>query len=65
MNRFVLSVGCYVKPLYAQAMATGKHLSAVSVGVGDTDCKIPLATQYIEKVKAAGKLGQKRKTIRC
>jgi len=65
MNRFVISVGSYVKPLYAQAMATGKRLGPVAVDVGDTDCKIPLAPEYIEKVKAMGKLGQKRKTIRC
>ncbi len=65
MNRFVISVGSYVKPLHAQAIATGKRLGAVSVDVGATDCKIPLATEYIEKVKSLGKLGQKRKTIRC
>lgn len=65
MNRFVISVGSYVKPLYPQAMATAKRLGPVAVDVGDTDCKIPLATDYIDKVKALGKLGQKRKTIRC
>lgn len=65
MNRFVISVGCYVNPLYPQAMATGKRLGPVAVDVGDTGCKIPLATDYIDKVKALGKLGQKRKTIRC
>ena len=65
MNRFVISVGSYVKPLYAQAMATGKRLGAVAVDVGDTDCKIPLATDSINKVEANGKLGQKKKTIRC
>lgn len=65
MNRFVISVGSYVKPLHTQALATGKKLGAVQVDVGDTDCKIPLSTEYIDKVKAAGKLGQKKKTIRC
>jgi 3-methyladenine DNA glycosylase AlkD len=65
MNRFVISVGSYVVPLHEQAMATGKRLGPVAVDVGDTDCKVPLATEYMEKVKALGKLGQKRKTIRC
>ena len=65
MNKFVIAVGSYVLPLHAQAMATAKKLRAVAVDVGDTDCKVPLATEYIEKVKALGKLGQKRKTIRC
>jgi hypothetical protein len=33
--------------------------------MGETACKIPLATEYIEKVEAAVRTGQKRKTIRC
>ncbi len=65
MNGFVISVGSYVKPLHAQAMATGKRVGPVAVDVGDTDCKIPLATEYLAKVQAAGKLGQKRRSIRC
>ena len=65
MNGFVISVGCYVKPLYEQAMAAARQIGAVSVDVGDTGCKVPFAVAYIEKVKAAGKLGKKRKTIRC
>jgi hypothetical protein len=35
------------------------------VDVGDTACNVPLATAYIEKIEAAGRVGQKRKTIRC
>jgi hypothetical protein len=54
-----------VKPLEKQAKAAAKKIGEVSVDMGDTACKIPLATAYIEKVEAAGKLGQKRKTIRC
>ena len=65
MNSFVISVGSYVKPLEKQAKAAAKKIGEVSVDMGDTACKIPLATAYIEKVEAAGKLGQKRKTIRC
>jgi len=26
---------------------------------------VPLATAYIEKIEAAGRVGKKRKTIRC
>jgi 3-methyladenine DNA glycosylase AlkD len=65
MNSFVIAVGTYVKPLLKQAKATAAKIGEVSVDVGDTACKVPLATAYIEKVEAAGKVGQKRKTIRC
>ncbi len=65
MNGFVIAVGSYVKPLSKQAKAAAKQIGAVTVDVGDTDCKIPVATPYIEKIESAGQLGQKRKTIRC
>jgi 3-methyladenine DNA glycosylase AlkD len=65
MNSFVIAVGTYVKPLLKQAKAAAKKIGEVSVDMGDTACKIPLAAASIEKVEAAGKLGQKRKTIRC
>ena len=65
MNGFVIAVGSYVSPLNQKAKDTAAKLGAVKVDVGDTDCKIPLALEYIAKVEKAGKAGQKRKTIRC
>jgi 3-methyladenine DNA glycosylase AlkD len=65
MNGFVIAVGSYVKPLSKQAKAAAKQIETISVDVGDTDGKIPLATAYIEKIESGGRLGQKRKTIRC
>ena len=65
MNGFVIAVGSYVKPLSALAKKTAQKLGAVEVDMGDTACKIPLATEYIAKVEAMGRVGQKKKTIRC
>src|SRR6266853_4642231 len=65
MNGFVIAVGSYVKPLSKQAKAAAKQIGEVVVEMGDTECKIPLATAYIEKIELAGRLGRKRKTIRC
>jgi 3-methyladenine DNA glycosylase AlkD len=65
MNGFVIAVGTYVKPLLKQAKASAQQIGAVSVDMGDTACNVPLATAYIEKIEAAGRVGQKRKTIRC
>jgi 3-methyladenine DNA glycosylase AlkD len=65
MNAFVIAAGTYVRPLLAQAKAAAKQIGEVSVDVGDTACKVPLATAYIEKCETAGKVGNKRKTIRC
>jgi 3-methyladenine DNA glycosylase AlkD len=65
MNVFVIAVGSYVKPLLNQAKAAARQIGTVSVDVGDTVCKVPLATTYIEKIEAAGRVGKKRKTMRC
>jgi hypothetical protein len=65
MNAFVIAVGSYVKPLLKQAKAAAKSIGTVSVDMGDTACKVPLASAYIEKVESAGRVGKKRKTIKC
>jgi len=65
MNGFVISVGTYVRPLSAQARVAANQIGEVSVDVGDTECKVPLAATYIAKCEKAGKLGKKRKTMRC
>jgi hypothetical protein len=65
MNNFVISVGAYVTPLRAQAEAAARAIGRVLVDVDETDCKVPLATEYIAKIVSLGKAGIKRKTIRC
>lgn len=65
MNGFVIAVGAYVKPLLKQAKAAAKKIGTVSVDMGDTACKVPLATEYIEKIEAKGRIGKKRKTFKC
>ena len=65
MNGFVISVGAYVQPLLKQAKAAAKKIGAVSVDMGDTACKVPLALDYIEKIESAGRVGKKRKTMKC
>jgi len=65
MNGFVIAVGAYVSPLSKQAQATAKKLGKVSVDMGDTACKVPVALDYIKKIEKAGRAGKKRKAIRC
>jgi 3-methyladenine DNA glycosylase AlkD len=65
MNGFIIAAGSYVKPLLKQAKAAAREIGVVTVDMGDTACNVPLATAYIEKIEAAGRVGQKRKTIRC
>jgi hypothetical protein len=65
MNNFVISVGSYVEPMLKQAKTAAQKIGAVTVDVGDTACKVPIATEYIEKAESMGRVGKKRKTIRC
>ncbi len=65
MNGFVIGVGCYVKPLLAKAKATAKRIGVLEINMGDTACKVPLASDYIAKVEQANRVGKKRKTAKC
>ncbi len=65
MNGFVIGVGAYVKPLLKQAQATAKKIGKVDVNMGETSCKVPLATEYIAKIQKMDRVGKKRKTIKC
>ena len=65
MNGFVISIGSYIKSLTEKAKEVGAAIGKVEVDVNGTACKVPLATVYIDKVMARGKIGVKRKTARC
>lgn len=65
MNNFVICVGGYVKPLLAKAKAIAKKIGVVSINMGDTACKVPLATEYIAKIESMKRVGQKRKNVKC
>lgn len=65
MNGFVISVGSCVESLLKDAKAAAKKIGKVTVDVGDTACKVPLATEYIEKIEGKGRVGKKRKTVKC
>ncbi len=65
MNGFVISVGTYVKPLLKKAKAAAKKIGKIEVEMGETSCKVPLATDYIAKNEKMGRIGKKRKTTKC
>jgi len=65
MNGFVIAVGSYVRELTAKATEIGDKIGKINVDMGGTACKVPLAAEYIQKVKDRGSLGKKRKSARC
>jgi 3-methyladenine DNA glycosylase AlkD len=65
MNGFVISVGAYIVPLVEKAKMVARKIGKVSVDMGGTACKVPLALDYIEKIEKMGRVGQKKKTVIC
>ena len=65
MNGFVISVGAYVKDLSKRARQSAQAIGKVSVDMGDTACKVPLATEAIDKIVKMGRVGKKRATAKC
>ena len=65
MNGFVIAVGSYVEALTKKANEVAAIIGKVTVDMGGTSCKVPLATEYIKKIGAKGTIGKKRKSARC
>lgn len=65
MNGFVISVGSYIEALTGKSKEVATKIGKVSVEMGGTACKVPLAIDYIDKAINMGRKGKKRKTARC
>jgi hypothetical protein len=65
MNNFVISVGCYVTSLTKLALTAGEKIGPVTADLGNNQCQIPYAPDYIRKVEQRGTIGKKRKTVKC
>jgi 3-methyladenine DNA glycosylase AlkD len=65
MNGFVISVGAYISDLNTRALQVAKAIGKVEVFMGNTCCKVPVATSYIEKIMDKSKVGNKRKRCIC
>jgi len=65
MNGFVIAIGSCVIPLQNHAKTVAIGLGKVTVEMGDTDCKTPVAFDAIAKIEAMGRIGKKRKSALC
>lgn len=65
MNGFVIAVGSYIPSLTKIAQEVASTIGKVSVEMGGTACKVPLATEYLIKAIYRDKIGVKRKSARC
>lgn len=65
MNNFVLTVGISYIPLHEKAVSVANTIGTVDVFRGKTKCSVPVAADEIQKAVDKGRLGFKRKNVRC
>lgn len=65
MNSFVIAVGSYIRSFTDAAIEAGSRIGVLKVEMNNTACKVPFAPDYIQKVKARGSIGKKRKSAMC
>jgi hypothetical protein len=65
MNAFVIAVGTYVQPLTEFTLQIAEKIGQVTADLGDNNCQVPFAPDYIRKVQKRGAIGRKRKTAKC
>ncbi|MBI5385725.1 MAG: DNA alkylation repair protein [Verrucomicrobia bacterium] len=64
MNGFMIAVGGYVKPLTALALQISEKIGPVTADLGNNQCQVPFAPDYIRKIQQRGAI-EKRKTVKC
>jgi hypothetical protein len=65
MNNFVITVGVSFVPLHDKAVSVAKAIGTVEMFSGKARCSIPVASEEIQKAADKGRLGFKRKNVRC
>ncbi len=65
MNNFVQTVGISYLPLHEKAFCAAKAIGTVEVFRGKVKCSVPVAADEIQKAAEKGRLGFKRKNVRC
>ena len=65
MNGFVIGTGGSISSLTDKAKKIAEIIGKVSVNMGDTACKVPLASAYIKKIENRNSIGKKRTSTRC
>ncbi len=65
MNNFVTTVGVSYLPLHEEALSAARAIGPVDLYRGKTKLSVPVAVQEIEAMAAKGKLGFKRRHVRC
>jgi len=65
MNGYVIALGGAVPELTETCKSVGDRIGMVDVSMGETACKVPVIRPYIENMENRGRIGKKKKTLKC
>lgn len=65
MNSFVIAIGVSYIPLHQEALSTAEQMGELSISVGQKEVPLPNAFEKIKNETNKGRLGFKRKNVRC
>lgn len=65
MNAFVISVGAGMSELTDMAIQTAEKIKNVKINTAGKSCKLPSASEAIHKIRLKGRIGKKKKTLKC
>ena len=65
MNNFIIAVGISYLPLHEEAKKIAEKIGKVEVFTGKTLCQTNVATESIQNAVDKGRVGFKRKHVRC
>ncbi len=65
MNRFVVAVGVSYLPLYSEAVKAAAEIGEINILSSKGSCTVSSALEAIQKMEERGKIGFKRKAVRC
>ena len=65
MNWFIIAIGSSVKALSELALEIGEKIGPLACDLGNNNCEVFYAPDYIRKVQKRGEIGRKRKSAKC
>lgn len=65
MNNFIISAGISYLPLHEEAKKIAQEVGTVDILMGQKLCRTNSAIEYIQDAADKGRLGFKRKNVRC
>lgn len=65
MNGFLIALGASERDFLEKCKQVAKSIGEVKVFMGNTACKVPDAISYLEKIEKMGRIGKKKKTVKC